>query len=743
MNLKTKIARRALAWIVAVVMVVSSIGLNSSFLAFANEQQEIEFCVDKMKNLPTNDEFLKAAKKLPNKEELKEARGQKVFQSNGTSKLLEQIVHSDGSEEYVDINEKAIYQNILDLVFKITKELQTDMEKADAIYRWVAENIDYDFESFDATKQYCDKSNKTLAERKPQDAYFVFAKKTGVCEGYARLLHLMMRMAGIPCMYVGSICGPTQKYGHAFNAVYMEDEGENRKGWTLLDSCWAAPGGSDGDAKIKKHLSGEDFLSKFNMENILVEKNDYTDELYNELGLSENCLEKTNQEFVDGLNKKIPNILKQLNDKYKDSSHFETIEFFLSDWGDIHFKYKTDITMTKAKQAKDKLKEIEKRQNCEETINCLTGKSRIDCKHIPSADINKDDFYLTIGENLIAAFCYIHDKNLENTISDYCYKLEKSYKDILFSNLDSAKGNIEKINAELNKKLGELNEKYGNITTIQKINLSVEKRYYGDCIAGTFDTGLSEEKMQELFDKCYQEHVYQVEAKEKFKEYFPAFYNKDQSFEEANRSIFKHTVHKISKFETDLHHTDSQINRIYLDEFSHEGSARIIFKYNGNDTASLTDEILSYGLPIGMNLSSGLIDKLVLKNVESIYLDDNVVINEIDTADSDKYILENGVLYGKTDNGGKSAILKFYDGAYRSIGYVKKEVRKECEKRVNEMFHEYEKRRNEMWKEHEKRRDETLQEYEKRIDEMWKEYDKRKDEMWQECEKRIDEMLKK
>ena len=71
MNLKTKIARKALSWLVSIVMIVSAIGINSSFLAFADVQQEIDFCVDKMKNLPTDDEFLNQMKKLPNEDELK------------------------------------------------------------------------------------------------------------------------------------------------------------------------------------------------------------------------------------------------------------------------------------------------------------------------------------------------------------------------------------------------------------------------------------------------------------------------------------------------------------------------------------------------------------------------------------------------------------------------------------------------------------------------------------------------
>ena len=357
MNLKTQLVRKALSWLISIIMIVSAIGFDPSFSAFADEQQEIDFCVDKMKNLPTDDEFLNQMRKLPTEEDLNQSRHEEIF-------------HSDGSKDAVDLDEKEVYEEIKRTVEELTKEFETqesaeemlnfadkleeeddnekiqtensndlpaNMQKADAIYRWVAENIHYDFESCEATKN----PEKTLAKRKPQDAYFVFSEKTGVCAGHARLLKLMMRMAEIPCMYVVSISGSTESYGHAFNAVYLEGQTQDRKGWTLLDSCWASPNGSDGDAEIKKHLGGEDFFhAKSCLENVLAGKNNYTNELFDEFKIPEkymNGIGKPSQEFVDDLNKKIPDILKKLNEKYKDSPHFETFEFFVYELGIARF----------------------------------------------------------------------------------------------------------------------------------------------------------------------------------------------------------------------------------------------------------------------------------------------------------------------------------------------------------------------------------------------------------------------
>ena len=707
MNLKNKIARKALSWLISIIMIVSTIGFNPSFSAFANEQQEVDFCVDKMKNLPTDDEFLSQMRKLPTEEYFNQSRHQKIF-------------HSDGSEDFVDLDEKEIYEKIKKTVEGLTKELETqesaeemldfaynlegeddkekiqtensndlpaNMQKADAIYRWVAKNIHYDFESADC--------EKTLAERKPQDAYFVFSQKTGVCVGYARLLNLMMRMAQIPCMYVRSINGPTENCGHAFNAVYLEGQNQDRKGWTLLDSCWASPDGSDGDAEIKKHLGGEDFFRKHNMENVLAEKNNYTDELFDEFKIPEkyiNGIEKPSQEFVDDLNKKIPDILKKLNEKYKDSPHFETFEFFVYEWGSLGFKYETNLTMEQAKQAKDKLKEIGKRQKLEGTLNCLTGKSKLNCGVMPSVDSEKNDFRTMMGEELSAELLTIHAKNLQDKVWEYGDELQKTYIDVLFSQLDRAKENIEDVNEELNKKLGELNENYSDITPIKKINLSAEKSSYDVVyIMGAFDTELDEQDLKARFEQYYKANDPDAAKKESgFAEYFPAFYKKDQSFEEANERIVAHTFHKISEFE-DFKPTDSFSMETYERKINtpnlvgNEGKAAIDIYWTPREikevivydsTIKIDDqEYSTFGLEIVniQNIENLIVEgniKTDIVSVKNALIKDNVKIKiiydvenltiegdatidfstawrlkEIDTTKSRKYHAENGILY--------------------------------------------------------------------------------------------------
>lgn len=102
---------------------------------------------------------------------------------------------------------------------------------AKAIYRWVAQKIEYDKDS-----TIVDKKTGKKPYRKPQDPLYVFHIKKGVCVGKSSLVNLMMRIAGIPSVSIGTT-------GHAYNAIYLENTNNaNLTGWTLLDSNWGNPG---------------------------------------------------------------------------------------------------------------------------------------------------------------------------------------------------------------------------------------------------------------------------------------------------------------------------------------------------------------------------------------------------------------------------------------------------------------------------------------------------------------------
>ena len=351
-NFKIKAIKKCIEWLAVVALIVGSFH-DSGLKALANLEQEENFCMDKMNNLPIDEDFLTEATKLPNVDELDESR-------------LETVVHMNDTVEQIVLNEKSCYDKIFQEVEKlkqISKNSQSDLKKEDAylpekmrlaneIYRWVATNIRADHESFESVK------NDEQIYVKPQDEYFVYDQRLGFCEGYARLVNLMMRMADIPCIYVASINGPTENYSHAFNAVYIEDTCADRKGWTLLDAANAWPEGFDRYKSLTKFLFGEAFFS-LDFFNIIMPKNDdYVKNIYYSLEISYEQCHNPSSEFIEEKNKKIEDVLKILNsdEKYGNCSHFKEIKFF-NHSGYLYFNYKTDVTMTKAKEIQDEEKE--------------------------------------------------------------------------------------------------------------------------------------------------------------------------------------------------------------------------------------------------------------------------------------------------------------------------------------------------------------------------------------------------
>ncbi len=145
------------------------------------------------------------------------------------------------------ICEREVYNDIKktvdSLISKIDKS--NDLEKASVIYKWVAENINYDHDS------------QELPEMATQNAFCAFKYKKAVCAGYSCLLQMMMKLANIPCGYVSSIANSKtnrqnkelnvdiknyekDRVAHAFNVIYLKDETNQRTGWTLIDSTWAS-----------------------------------------------------------------------------------------------------------------------------------------------------------------------------------------------------------------------------------------------------------------------------------------------------------------------------------------------------------------------------------------------------------------------------------------------------------------------------------------------------------------------
>lgn len=98
----------------------------------------------------------------------------------------------------------------------------TAEEKLQAIYKYITENIDYDYSKIETLdKQYIPDVEATLA----------FGK--GICYDYAALMASMLRSQGIPTKLVKGYSDNVEGY-HAWNEVYLDGE------WITVDTTYDA-----------------------------------------------------------------------------------------------------------------------------------------------------------------------------------------------------------------------------------------------------------------------------------------------------------------------------------------------------------------------------------------------------------------------------------------------------------------------------------------------------------------------
>ena len=135
------------------------------------------------------------------------------------------------------------------LAHYLTQPFSTEREKLRAIYRWIADRVTYDVESYLSGREV-----KVSAEE-------VLARRISVCEGYASLFSDLAGHAGLK---VQNIPGHAKGFGaarafasdakpnHMWTAVHIDGE------WRMIDTTWGA-GYVDGGT-FKKVLSEAFFL---------------------------------------------------------------------------------------------------------------------------------------------------------------------------------------------------------------------------------------------------------------------------------------------------------------------------------------------------------------------------------------------------------------------------------------------------------------------------------------------------
>lgn len=123
---------------------------------------------------------------------------------------------------------------------ELAETFTTEREKCRAIFRWVANNIKYDYEVMNDFK------------KDRVDPLVVYKSKKAVCAGYASLFQAMCEEAKIKCLYITGEAKPSG-IRHAWNMVKLDGS------WYVMDVTWAA-------GHVSGLFSGSKFTKSFDEE---------------------------------------------------------------------------------------------------------------------------------------------------------------------------------------------------------------------------------------------------------------------------------------------------------------------------------------------------------------------------------------------------------------------------------------------------------------------------------------------
>lgn len=138
--------------------------------------------------------------------------------------------------------------DISKLVFDLTKNCTTEIQKARAIYIWITDNISYDYKTFNKKRKVklfkcksAEECELKKAEWKENYINKVLKKKKGICSGYSELYKKMCNLAGIRCEVIeGYIKTEPYQIGrmgvldHAWNVLIIDNN------YYYLDLTWSS-----------------------------------------------------------------------------------------------------------------------------------------------------------------------------------------------------------------------------------------------------------------------------------------------------------------------------------------------------------------------------------------------------------------------------------------------------------------------------------------------------------------------
>ena len=117
-----------------------------------------------------------------------------------------------------------IYYASKKVLDKILKDGMSDLEKETAVYKWIVNNVNYDWTHQDVLRE---------TPRESFTPYGGLVNHTAVCLGYATTFQLLMDLAGVECITVVGAASESQE-DHGWNRVRLNGH------WYCVDVTWDA-----------------------------------------------------------------------------------------------------------------------------------------------------------------------------------------------------------------------------------------------------------------------------------------------------------------------------------------------------------------------------------------------------------------------------------------------------------------------------------------------------------------------
>ena len=120
--------------------------------------------------------------------------------------------------------DRDIYDAARKVLNTVLKDGMSGLEKETAVYRWIVNNVNYDWTHQDVMRE---------TPRESFTPYGGLVNHTAVCLGYATTFQLLMDMAGVECItVVGASRSSTEDHG--WNMVRLNGK------WYCVDVTWDA-----------------------------------------------------------------------------------------------------------------------------------------------------------------------------------------------------------------------------------------------------------------------------------------------------------------------------------------------------------------------------------------------------------------------------------------------------------------------------------------------------------------------